>query len=101
MNDRQRKAIVEEVDSMFVENDATVVMLGVEEDQYQYADAIVGTTLTPRPAVVYLRSLVIISLMRMNDWDYEDAVEWYEFNTVRSLAYIPDDMNPPILVDDL
>lgn len=37
--------------------------------------------LTNTPCAVYSRSKCIDALMEAEGWDYEDAVDWYEFNT--------------------
>ena len=50
-----------------------------------YDNSIVGVTTDGR--VVYDYDKMIEELMQDEEWSYEDAVEWIEYNTVRSLPY--------------
>jgi hypothetical protein len=50
-----------------------------------YDSSIVGVTTDGR--VVYDYNKMIEELMQDEEWSYEDAVEWIEYNTIRSLPY--------------
>ena len=50
-----------------------------------YDNSIIGFTTDGR--VVYDYDKMIEELMQDEEWSYEDAVEWIEYNTVRSLPY--------------
>lgn len=39
---------------------------------------------------VYEYGLMVEELMRDEEWTMEDAIEWIEFNTIRSLPYAGD-----------
>ena len=54
-------------------------------DNMSYDNSIVGVTTDGR--VVYDYDKMIEELMHDEEWSYEDAVEWIEYNTVRSLPY--------------
>ena len=54
-------------------------------DNMSYDNSIVGVTTDGR--VVYDYDKMIDELMQDEEWSYEDAVEWIEYNTVRSLPY--------------
>lgn len=54
-------------------------------DNMSYDNSIVGVTTDGR--VVYDYDKMIEELMQDEEWSYEDAVEWIEYNTVRSLPY--------------
>jgi len=101
MTDDERKEVIEAICCWAEDNEFDVTFLGTPQDRHLYADAIVGTVDSPRPAIVYLRSKVIEVLRSMGSGDYEEAVEMYEFNTVRTLPYIKDEEGPFILVDDI
>ena len=54
-------------------------------DNMSYDNSIVGVTTDGR--VVYDYDKMIEELMQDEEWSYEDAVEWIEYNTIRSLPY--------------
>ena len=74
-----------------------LVNLGLEDvvvfDCPEYDDAIIGTT--PDDRVVYSYSKMVDCLMANEDMSYEEAVEFIDYNTIRSLPYIE---NAPIVV---
>ena len=45
--------------------------------------------------VVYDYEKMIEYLREQNGMDYEDAVEWIDYNTIRALPYFP---NPPYII---
>lgn len=55
-------------------------------DNMSYDGAIIGITTDNR--VVYNFDLMIEELMQDEEWAYEDAVEWIEYNTIRALPYL-------------
>lgn len=105
MTKDERRELIERLHARLEELGATAILLGTEDEQEDYAAAIVGLTTEPAgeggTRVVYLRSKVIEELVRMNGWSHEEAEEWYEFNTVRGLGYINILDNPPLMVDDI
>ena len=74
--------------------------LGYEDvrvfDDYDYADAFIGMSDTGR--AVYSYDKMIEWLMLEENWTYEEAVEWIDYNTMRALPYYPDG---PIVVYDV
>ena len=54
-------------------------------DNASYDNSIVGVTTDRR--VVYDYNKMIAELMEDEGWSYDDAVDWIEFNTIRSLPY--------------
>lgn len=50
-----------------------------------YDNSIVGVTTDNR--VVYDYDKMIAELMEDEGWDYDDAVDWIDYNTIRSLPY--------------
>jgi hypothetical protein len=69
-----------------------VVML----DGPEFDDGIIGHY---NGRVVYSRRRIIDSLRHHNGWSEEDAVDWVEFNTIRSLPYMGE--RAPIVVNDI
>ena len=57
--------------------------------------AIIG--LTPDHRVAYSRGKMIDQLMEDDDFTEEEAEEWIDYNTIRSLPYMGE--NAPIIVD--
>lgn len=70
-----------------------VVML----DGPEFDGGIVGTTHDGK--LVYSYEKLAKALMAANGWSCEDAVDWIEYNTIRSLPYMGD--KAPIVMDDL
>lgn len=52
----------------------------------EYDDAIIGVTTDNR--VVYDFDLMVECLVKRDNCDEIDAVEWIEYNTIRSLPYM-------------
>lgn len=63
-------------------------------DNMSYDGAIIGVTTDGR--VVYDYDKMIAELIQDEDWSYEDAIEWIEYNTIRSLPYAG--VNGPIIM---
>ena len=38
--------------------------------------------------LVYDYDMIVDSLMSFYEWDYTEALEWIEYNTIRSLSYM-------------
>ena len=74
--------------------------LGYEDvrvfDDYDYADAFIGMSNDGR--AVYSYDKMVEWLMLKEDWSFEEAVEWIDYNTIRALPYYPDG---PIVVYDV
>lgn len=103
MTKEERIELIKKIHERLAENDESCTLLGDEDEQQEYAGAILGIANNEPhgPRVVYLRSKIIEALVRMNGWNESDADEWYEFNTVRGIGYVNTMDNPPILVDDI
>lgn len=54
-------------------------------DNMSYDGSIVGVTTDGR--VVYSYDKMVEELMQDEEWSYEDAVEWIDYNTIRALPY--------------
>lgn len=54
-------------------------------DNTSYDNSIVGVTTDNR--VVYDYDKMIAELMEDEKWSYDDAVDWIDYNTIRSLPY--------------
>ena len=39
---------------------------------------------------IYNVDKVIETFMDLNDWDFDEAIEWFDYNTLRSLPYYED-----------
>lgn len=50
-----------------------------------FDEAIIG--LSSEGLIVYSESKILISLQENDGMDYEEALEFYEYNTVRGIAY--------------
>ena len=55
-------------------------------DNMSYDDSIVGVTIDGN--VVYDYNKMIEELMRDEEWSYDDAAEWIDYNTIRSIPYV-------------
>lgn len=63
-------------------------------DNMSYDGSIVGVTVDGR--VVYNYDKMVEELMQDEEWSYEDAVEWIDYNTIRALPYAGE--NGPIIM---
>ena len=54
-------------------------------DNASYDNSIVGVTADNR--VVYDYNKMIVELMEDEGWSHDDAVDWIDYNTIRSLPY--------------
>lgn len=63
-------------------------------DNASYDGSIVGVTTDGR--VVYDYDKMIEELMQDEGWSYEEAAEWIDYNTIRSLPYAG--CNAPIIM---
>lgn len=54
-------------------------------DNMSYDNSIIGTTFDGR--AIYDYDLMVLELMKDEGWSCEDAVDWIEYNTLRSLPY--------------
>lgn len=88
--DARRKALDEFLSEMY--GDDVVHFDGPEFD-----GGIVGVTTDGR--LVYSYEKLVESLAEANGWSREDAIDWVEFNTIRSLPYIG--KRAPIVMNDL
>ena len=64
---------------------------------YSYDDALVGVSEDGR--AIYDYDKMIEWLMEEEGWNYEEAAEWVEYNTLRSLPYMGADA--PIIMFSL
>lgn len=48
--------------------------------------------------LIYALSLLINALVEDNDWEYEEAVDWLHYNTIRACEY---QENAPIILEDI
>ena len=63
-------------------------------DNMSYDGSIVGVTTDGR--VVYDYDKMVEELMEDEEWTYEEAVEWIDYNTIRALPYAGE--NGPIIM---
>jgi hypothetical protein len=94
---KEQKEKIEQINKQLAEKGESAILLGSDEDNYIFADAIVGISENPTQ-IMYDPEKVIQAFMKQNDWNYEDALEWYEYNTVRAVEYLSDE-NKPILLE--
>lgn len=56
-------------------------------DDNSYDNSIIGVTLDDR--VIYSYERMVQEYMEDNQCSEEDAIDWIEFNTIRSIPYLP------------
>ena len=91
------KQIIAAVNRYFEAHDTYCLMIGTTDEREDFAPAIIGVRLTPTPAVVYNYDKLVKCFMQQNEWDYETAVEWVDYNVLRALPYYKKD-HPPIVI---
>lgn len=77
--------IKEQLEKYYIEDDETSIVLF---ESPNYDNAFIGLTLDDR--AVYDYDKMIECLMAEDDMDYEEAAEFIDYNTIRSLPYIGD-----------
>lgn len=91
-----RERILKALEFIAEDHDAEIMLLG---NPPECVEAIVGVAYRDDAIhVVYSESKYIKGLMKANNWTMDEAREWYEFNTVRSLAY-QTNPNKPVFID--
>jgi hypothetical protein len=71
----------------------------VLEPQSTFNTALVGVSSDGR--LVYSEDKILIALQEKDGMDYEEALEWYQYNTVRTLDYQKGRYAPIILTHTL
>lgn len=66
-------------------------------EDYDYADAFIGISHDGR--AVYSYDKMTEWLMLKENWTFEEAIEWIDYNTIRALRYAGP--NGPIVVYDV
>ena len=59
-----------------------------------FVKAITGITYSGQ--LIYDYDLMVESAMEDEGWEYEDAVDWIEYNTLRSIPYMDNGVRPII-----
>lgn len=98
---KSRKAVIDQTNYWCDNNEISVTLLGTTDDQADFTPAVVGVTLTPRPAVIYDINRLIRCFMKANKWTEEEAWDWFSFNTERGIEYLKPEDNPPILITEI
>ena len=62
-------------------------------DSEAFADAAIG--LSTNHQIIYDYDKMIEGLMTKDGMTYEEAVEWIEYNTIRTMSYMN---NPPVIL---
>ena len=62
----------------------------------EFADGAIG--LSEDNQVVYDYDKMVESLVKYDEMSEEEAIEWIEYNTLRSLPYIDSDYKKPIII---
>jgi hypothetical protein len=76
--------------------DSDVLVIGEGDEAKALNAAIIGVSNDGR--AVYDFDQLIEAFMSFNDWTYDEAVDWYEVNTLRSLPYYA---NHPYVVTNI
>ena len=76
--------------------DCNVLMIGEGDEAYALSTAIIGISDDGR--AVYDFNQLIEAFMSFNNWAYDEAIDWYETNTLRSLPYYA---NHPYIVTNI
>lgn len=66
-------------------------------DNVSYDNSIIGVTFDGR--VIYDYDLMVMELMSDEGWSHDEAVDWIEYNTLRSLPYAG--KNAPLVVSNV
>ena len=92
VNEKLRK----QLDEYFREMELADEELPLMFDNHAYDNSIVGLTEDMR--LVYDYNLMIEEFMKDEDCDESEAIEWIEYNTIRSLGYGEDRDRYPVIL---
>ena len=81
-----------------IDHDTSVVIL----ENCSYPTGLVGWVCeNNKIRALYQSDKMIEDLMTENNWSYEDAVEWYDFNTYRGVPYCyTEDAPCPVIIEE-
>lgn len=85
--------IKEQLEKYYIEDEETSIILF---ENPSYDDAFIGLTLDNR--AVYDYDKMIECLMKEDDMSYEEAIEFIDYNSLRSLSYIGE--KAPVVVQN-
>ena len=66
-------------------------------DNASYDNSIIGTTFDGR--AIYDYQLMVMELMEDEGCSYDEAIDWIEYNTIRSIPYAGE--NAPVVVSNV
>ena len=66
-------------------------------DDMSYDNSIIGVTFDGR--AIYDYDNMAMELMSDEGWSFEEAIDWIEYNTIRSLGYMGD--KAPVVVSSV
>lgn len=92
MTNKQLKEVI--ADKVFDQEELDQIIV-LEGDEF--ADGAIGLTIDNH--LVYDYNKLVESLMKHNDWSELDAIEWIDFNTIRSLPYMATLGNEPVIIN--
>lgn len=96
----ERAAILDALKIFAADVGKEVFLIGSGDEANLFASAIVGVDESSHSIIYDYRKLVS-ALMEWNDWDEESAIEWVEYNTIRSLGYVSSNGISPIVMEPI
>jgi len=94
MNNTELKEII---NSIVLDEDECNNIIVLEGDEF--ANGAVGLSYDNH--VIYSYNKIVESLMAYNNWSEDEAIEWIDYNTMRSLPYMISEGKEPIIMRDV
>ena len=69
-----------------------------DSDREKYYPAIIGLA-KDKSHIAYSREKLIECYMKVNNWTYDEAEEWIEYNVERALPYYNSEGKAPVIFD--
>ena len=97
MTTEERSAVIDNVANLSKDCGKDVVLIGSGDEANALAAAIVGYD-SKTYSVCYDYDRLVEAMAEFNGWTPMDAIEWIEFNTMRSLDYLDAETTPRIIM---
>ena len=96
MTEKERSNIIDEITNLSKDCGQDLILIGYGDEANALAAAIVGYD-TKTYAVCYDYDKLVEAMAEFNDWSEEEAIEWIDYNTIRSLDYVDQATAPRII----
>jgi hypothetical protein len=92
---KERRSIIDAIGKLSDEYCVEPILIGSQSESVAYAPAIIGLT-DDYHNIIYDKDILINCFMDANNMTENEAIEWVEYNVIRSIPY--QGVNAPIII---